>query len=337
MAVLTVAQQPAQPPEHLNALPHALEAPKPGAAGRVRRTELGTFLRSRRERLAPEDVGLPAGQRRRTPGLRREEVAALAGVGVTWYTWLEQGRPINASTQVLDSLARTLRLDQDEHNHLYRLADVPSLAPTGAGGCDLESDIQSVLDEISSIACVVNERFDLLAWNRTYALVFPGVVDYRGKYRNTLWNIFTMPGCCHPFVNRAEEMPRMVATFRGAYAHHVGEPAWEQFIKELLEASPPFAELWAQHEVGGYGTRFKIFTHPAVGRLTFKSLSLGIHASPGARMVVYTAVDEATTQAMRNLENGMAICEKKVLPCGHRFQGMVADSPVPPVSPVSPA
>jgi hypothetical protein len=116
----------------------------------------------------------------------------------------------------------------------------------------------------------------------------------------------------------------MVATLRAAYAHHVGEPCWELFIRDLLEASPQFVALWAQHEVGGYGTRFKIFKHPAVGELRFKSLSLGIHASPGARMVVYTAADEVTAEAMRNLETGMAICSKKVLSCGHRFLGVAA-------------
>jgi transcriptional regulator with XRE-family HTH domain len=319
MAVMTVAEQPTQQPQ-----PPRIPAAQ---AGRVRRTELGTFLRSRRERLSPEDVGLPPSLRRRTPGLRREEVAQLAGVGVTWYTWLEQGRPINASTQVLDSIARTLRLDEDEHNHLYRLADVPSLVPAGEHGGALEPEVQRVLDEISSVACVVNERFDLLAWNRTYELVFPGIIDFRGKYRNTLWNIFTMPGCCHPFVNRAEEMPRMVATLRAAYAHHVGEKCWEQFIRDLLENSPQFARLWADHEVGGYGTRFKIFNHPAVGQLTFKSMSMGIHASPGARMVVYTAADEHTDAAMRGLETNLAICTKTVLPCGHRLRAVPATSP----------
>jgi transcriptional regulator with XRE-family HTH domain len=318
MAVMTVAEQPAQPP-----LP-----PRPAAqAGRVRRTELGTFLRSRRERLTPEDVGLPPSLRRRTPGLRREEVAQLAGVGVTWYTWLEQGRPINASTQVLDSIARTLRLDQDEHNHLYRLADVPSLVPVSVHEATLEPEVQRVLDEISSIACVINERYDLLAWNRTYELVFPGITDYRGRYRNSMWTMFTMPACCHPFVNRAEEMPRMVATFRAAYAHHVGEKCWEQFIRDLLENSPQFAKLWADHEVAGYGTRYKIFNHPAVGQLTFKSMSMGIHASPGARMVVYTAADEKTEDAMRNLETGLAICTKNVLACGHRLRAVQATSP----------
>src|SRR5689334_24593508 len=96
----------------------------------LRRHELAAFLRSRRERIAPEDAGLPSGHRRRTAGLRREEVAQLAGVGVTWYTWLEQGRPIKASVQVLDAVSRTLRLDPTEHEHLYRLADVPAVPST---------------------------------------------------------------------------------------------------------------------------------------------------------------------------------------------------------------
>ena len=98
-----------------------------------RREELAAFLRTRRARIRPEDVGLPSGARRRTPGLRREEVAQLAGVGVTWYTWLEQGRPINASVQVLDAIARTLRLDRTECEHLYRLADMPWVAESSNG------------------------------------------------------------------------------------------------------------------------------------------------------------------------------------------------------------
>src|ERR1039457_4386500 len=101
---------------------------------RIRRAELAAFLRSRRERISPEEAGLPPGLRRRTRGLRREEVAQLSGVGVTWYTWLEQGRPINASTQVLDAVARTLKLDQPEREHLYRLADVPDVVAAPEAG-----------------------------------------------------------------------------------------------------------------------------------------------------------------------------------------------------------
>src|SRR5450432_573999 len=134
------------------------------ASGELRRSELAAFLRSRRERITPQDVGLPPGLRRRTAGLRREEVAQLAGVGVTWYTWLEQGRRINASVQVLDAVARTLKLDQAEHQHLYRLADVPDASADGAPPeCpSITGDIQGILDGLSPLpATVMNERFDV--------------------------------------------------------------------------------------------------------------------------------------------------------------------------------
>ena len=324
MAVMTVAEQ--TPPPHRAALPPASRQHPATQPEKVRRTELGTFLRNRRERLSPEDVGLPPSLRRRTPGLRREEVAQLAGVGVTWYTWLEQGRPINASTQVLDSIARTLKLDSDEHSHLYRLADLPALAPSGEASETLGPEVQTVLDGMNLIACVINERFDLLAWNRSYAMLFPAVSSHVGKYRNIVWNMFTSPGCCHVFVNREEEMPRLVATLRASYAHHVGEAHWEYFIKDLIEDSPQFAQQWAQHEVGSYGTRVKIFEHPKIGRLQFRSMSMGIHASPGARMIVYTTADERTAEAIRNMENTPAISGETVLACGHRFRGMAVST-----------
>src|SRR5215472_18226759 len=129
------------------------------ANGQHRRAELAAFLRSRRERIGPEQAGLPPAPRRRTPGLRREEVAQLAGVGVTWYTWLEQGRPINASTQVLDAIARTLRLDPVERTHLFRLADVPAGDQLAScADCPLPAEVQHVLDALAACpASVVNE------------------------------------------------------------------------------------------------------------------------------------------------------------------------------------
>ena len=144
----------------------------------LRRHELAAFLRSRRERVTPEDVGLPGGSRRRTAGLRREEVAQLAGVGVTWYTWLEQGRPIRASVQVLEAVARTLRLDTTERQHLFRLAEVPDTAHPDESGPVLRPEIQVVLDGLSPIpASVVTERFDILAWNAAYEVLLPHVVQ----------------------------------------------------------------------------------------------------------------------------------------------------------------
>lgn len=286
------------------------------APAKVRRAELATFLRSRRERLTPEELGLPPGTRRRTPGLRREEVAQLAGVGVTWYTWLEQGRQINASTQVLDAIARTLRLDRDEHDHLYRLADVPALSARDGSALELEPEVLEIIAEMSSLVTVVNERYDVLAWNRPYELVFPSLAGMKYRYRNSLWATFTGPGCCHPFVNRDEEMPHMVATLRAAYGRNVGVPCWEIFIRDLIEQSPQFARMWRDHEVHGHGTRLKIFRHPAVGELRFKATNFGVLANPGARMVVYVPANEETRKGLAQLEAGIEI-PRGTLPCGH--------------------
>src|SRR5690348_5383907 len=184
--------------------------------GHDRRAELAAFLRTRRERITPEQAGLPPGSRRRTPGLRREEVAQLSGVGVTWYTWLEQGRPINASVQILDAIARTLRLDQAEREHLYRLADVPAVPDEVAHEC-LAPEVQVILDSMAQLpAAVYNGRYDLLAWNRAYAALFPGLTSAPPAERNALWQIFMVADCCLTIANRQVEVPQMVATFRAA-------------------------------------------------------------------------------------------------------------------------
>ena len=143
-----------------------------GNGGEARRRELGTFLRSRRERVRPEEVGLRLTRRRRTPGLRREEVAQLAGVGVTWYTWLEQGRDINPSAQVLDAIARTLQFDRHERSHLFTLAGVATT--TVADDCaKLCPTVQPLIDQLEPFpACVLNARLDLIAFNQAYGSFF---------------------------------------------------------------------------------------------------------------------------------------------------------------------
>ena len=278
------------------------------SASCTRRAELGSFLRSRRERITPEDVGLPPGSRRRTAGLRREEVAMLAGVGVTWYTWLEQGRPINASTQVLDAVARTLMLDQPEREHLYRLADVPEAAAAAEAAAQIAQvapELQRILDGLTTLpASIMNERFDVLAWNRAYAALFPGVVSQPVCERNTLWLSFTYSPCCHPYLNRDEQLATLVAQLRGAYGRHVGEPAWTKFVRRLQAASGDFTRLWAQHEVASPASYLKVFRHPAHDRLFMTTTSFGIHAAPGTRMVVYTPADEATGAALATLIAG---------------------------------
>jgi transcriptional regulator with XRE-family HTH domain len=275
------------------------------AEGRIRRAELAAFLRSRRERITPEDVGLAPGIRRRTAGLRREEVAMLAGVGVTWYTWLEQGRPINASTQVLDAVARTLKLDQPEREHLYRLADVPEAVAAADEAAQVAPEMQRILDGLTALpASIMNERFDILAWNAGYAALFPGVVSQPCAERNSLWLSFTHAPCCHPYLNRDDQLGMLVAQLRSAYGRHVGEPAWTRFVRRLQSASPEFGRLWAQHEVASPASYLKIFRHPAHERLVMTTTSLAILAAPGTRMVVYTPADEETAVAVASLLTG---------------------------------
>ncbi|WP_406860869.1 helix-turn-helix transcriptional regulator [Streptomyces sp. HUAS MG47] len=264
-----------------------------------RRPELASFLRSRRARVTPQDAGIPPGLRRRTPGLRREEVAQLSGVGVTWYTWLEQGRPINASPQVLDAVARTLRLDPPEREHLYHLAEV-AYAPAAEDGTQAVSpEIQGVLDALHPHPAVVyNGRYDVLATNEAYRRLFMGPDHVLTGIRNVLWTLFTVPESSCPVAHREQELPLMVAQLRGTYGRHVGEPAWESFVRRLSAASPEFAALWASGDVVPPGARVKTFRHEAVGELRMTSVSLSINGMPECRIVAYTPNDEESRRGM---------------------------------------
>ncbi|CAL9442596.1 helix-turn-helix transcriptional regulator [Streptomyces sp. enrichment culture] len=262
-----------------------------------RRPELAAFLRSRRARVTPADVGMPPGLRRRTPGLRREEVAQLSGVGVTWYTWLEQGRPINASAQVLDAVARTLRLDTPEREHLYHLAEVPYASAPEASVRTVGPEIQGILDALDPRPAVVyNARYDILAANPAYRALF--YEDDLPEPANALWSLFQQPEATCPVLFREEELPFMVATLRAAYGAHCGEPAWEDFIRRLSAASPLFTRLWESGDVRQPGRRVKTFRHARVGELRMTSQSLSIDGLPECRIVVYTPDDEETVRGM---------------------------------------
>jgi len=280
----------------------------------LRRQELAGFLRSRRERIAPQEVGLPPATRRRTPGLRREEVATLAGVGVTWYTWLEQGRPINASVQVLDAIARTLSLDAIERGHLFRLADVPGApGPADCVECPLPPEVQRILDAIPYPASVATERFDLLAWNKLYASVFPRVTGASPGQRNTLLSCLTSPSCCSPMPEQDKYSASLVAQLRVAYGRHVGDPAWTHFIRRLQALSPKFAAIWAAHDVAQPTSHTKRFRHPTLGLITTKSTSFAVAAAPGARMVIYTPDNAQSEKAIARLAAGEELTAR--FPC----------------------
>ena len=282
---------------------------------RAVRTELAAFLRSRRARITPQMVGLPPGPRRRTPGLRREEVAQLSGIGITWYTWLEQGRRINVSVQVLDAVARTLQLDADERAHLYHLAGVPmALAADDLG--ELPDEVRLIVEGLTEMpAAVYSGRFDVLATNEMYRRLFGGFGDPSRTDRNVLRLLFTRPGCCNPFVNRAEELPRLVAQLRAVFGRHVGEPAWTSYVRDLREASPEFARMWANHDVASPGTRVKVFRHSGIGEVRMMTTSMALTVPPEARMIVYTPLDDDARVRMASLREMDAEAARRQL--GH--------------------
>jgi hypothetical protein len=273
----------------------------PAGAASIRRRELGEFLRSRRERIAPEEVGLPPAPRRRTPGLRREEVATLAGVGVTWYTWLEQGRDINASSQVLDAVARTLLLDPHERLHLFRLAD----APDGTGAADstaVSPTSQTLLDKLDPFpACIRNARYDVLAWNAAYDRLMGPLDGLPFQERNSLWRMFTVPSCRAATLDWEEGTRRMVAEYRAAMAEHVAEPAWKCLVSRLSKASPEFVETWERHEVAQPENLTKRYLHPQAGLLKLNYTHLWLGQRLGTRMTVYTPADQQTQERLTDL------------------------------------
>ncbi|WNI27028.1 helix-turn-helix transcriptional regulator [Streptomyces sp. ITFR-16] len=253
--------------------------------------------------MTPADVGMPPGFRRRTPGLRREEVAQLSGVGVTWYTWLEQGRPINASPQVLDAVARTLRLEPSEREHLYQLAGVAFLPGRQSDTLEVGEEIQGLIDALDPHPAVVyNPRYDVLATNAAYRDLFDVPVTTESGPRNVLWTLFTSSEELCPVVHRDQELPLMVATLRSGYGRHTGEPAWESFIEELSAASPYFAQLWRSGDVAPPGRRVKAFRARAVPQeIRMTSVSLSVNGLPECRIVAYTPADGESRELMTSL------------------------------------
>jgi transcriptional regulator with XRE-family HTH domain len=291
MSVATV--EPLAPPVELNGTD-------------LRRRELGAFLRNRRERVQPEDAGLRSSRRRRTPGLRREEVAQLAGVGVTWYTWLEQGREINPSAQVLDAIARTLQFDSHEHSHLFTLAGIATT--TVAAQCiELCPTVQPLLDQLEPFpACVLNDRLDLLAYNRVYASFFEDLDAIPVEDRNILWLTFTDAAWRRPIVDWDESVGNLVAEYRAAMARHLDEPAWKLLVARLHRASPEFRAFWERHDVQSVVSRRKRALHPTAGLLSVEYTNLWLGERHGTRIVAFTPADERTRKRLDALHASLA-------------------------------
>ncbi|HWD70173.1 MAG TPA: helix-turn-helix transcriptional regulator [Solirubrobacteraceae bacterium] len=269
-----------------------------------RRGELRAFLRSRRARLSPADVGLPDdGARRRTPGLRREELAALAGVGVSWYTWLEQGRDIHPSPDVLEALARALRLDAAERATLFALArtELPLPAPNADAAEDDHAALIALVESLDTPAYLLGPMTRILAWNRGASALFGPVDHIRQERRSLLWRLLVEPGADQHALTRRGTAYNQVARFRAEYAQHAGEPAYERFVEELKEHSTWFREWWGEHQISGIQRGTKTIEHPTLGRLSLHHAQTVPTGSPDLRLTIYAPADEATRAALASL------------------------------------
>ena len=259
----------------------------------ARLREAGDFLRSRRERLTPSEVGMPNGVRRRTPGLRREEVAMLAGVGTTWYTWLEQGRDIRPSNEVLSALAKALRLDPTERRHLFILHDRPAPERRPAGAERVDEPLRRMLDSLTGQpAFVLGRRWDVLAWNAAADVVYGPYERLEGDERNTLHMLFTDPDHRRLLVDWEAVARASLAMFRADCARYAGDPDFERLIARLTRLSPEFAQWWPQREVARPLAGQKRIDHPTAGRMLFEYSSFGVGDPPDMKLIVFTPLED---------------------------------------------
>jgi transcriptional regulator with XRE-family HTH domain len=254
--------------------------------------ELGAFLRSRRERLRPEDVGIPSGPRRRTPGLRREEVAVLAHISTEYYVRLEQGRAPRPSGEVLASIADALRLTDAQSGHLHLLAGTTPTR-TGLHRRDVRPSILALLERLPQTAgFVVSAAFEVLAWNDLAAALMEDFAELAPRDRNLARRAFLGPADRDTSVYGVSDVREfrhhVVMELRSALARYPSDPAVTGLIDELRGGSPPFARLWERHDVEAAPTLTKTFHHPVVGDVTVDCDSLAL-TDRDQHLVLYSA------------------------------------------------
>ncbi len=265
--------------------------------------EFATFLRNRRARVLPEQVGLPHGLRRRTPGLRREEVAMLVGVSPEWYTWLEQGRDIQISTQLLENLARVLRLDPNEREYVFLLVfrqpppvmhyTAPTISPI----------VQQALDQFGlTPACAVDNRLNIVAWNATHQAVFGDNANQSERERNLIWRLFTALHDDQTNSNWLQIAQIYVGQFRAGYGRFITDPWWAEQIAALSALSPLFQDLWARQDVINIAEGRKAMQHTVAGKLDFNFLWLQTVANPDLRLLLHLPQpNSGTAEKLANL------------------------------------
>jgi transcriptional regulator with XRE-family HTH domain len=271
----------------------------PPSTGAARRAELADFLKARRAALQPEHVGLTPSGRRRTPGLRREEVADLAGVGLSWYTWLEQARDITPSVQVLEAIGRALQLSGDEREHLFTLAGAG--LPAVSKAPDLDPAIVAMIDALAPHpAYVLDDRFDVLAHNRPAEFVLTELLSAPPERRNLLLWLFAGRSEWGDELRSAWEATARanLLDFRTAHAAHAEEATFVALVRELMDTGGVFRTWWAEHGVAALEPTDKTMHHHELGALHFSQLQTRLGTDPALRLRVLVPRTPATRRIM---------------------------------------
>jgi transcriptional regulator with XRE-family HTH domain len=249
------------------------------------RQQLGEFLRAQRDRLRPEDFGLPAGQRRRAPGLRREEAAQLCGISPTWFTWIEQGRTAAVSVPTLAAIARGLRLSRAERSYLFELAARTDPAPPSADKTDPQQ-LRALVDAIRTPAYVLDRHWDAVIWNKPAAELFAPWLGPRGADPNLLRFVFT-EGAAQKFIlNWRDRAQRLVAEYRADTAASGDDPVRKALVQELTDASAEFAAAWKSQLVLSRDGGRRGFAHPRRGRVEYEQFTLRVAQRADLKLTV---------------------------------------------------
>ncbi|MFC6232894.1 helix-turn-helix transcriptional regulator [Paenibacillus allorhizosphaerae] len=255
-------------------------------------------MKARRTQLEPIKAGITGSYgRRRTSGLRREEVAELAGVSTTWYTWLEQGREVTASKEVIESIGRALQLSSDERIHLLRLAGYGELAPSLKYADEITPGLKSIIEQLMYPAIIANSRTEVLAWNKLATQCIMDFDHLSEQGQTMTWSIFMDPFLRKQLVNWEEFAEYSAAVFRAYYDQRTEDPWYEEFAGRLCQESQQFAAYWQRHEVQLKKTKPFILDHPQAGLLSFSLNSFAhINGNEEIHCCVYTPIAETDTE-----------------------------------------
>lgn len=271
---------------------------------------LSEFLKTRRAKLNPQAVGLPSGGRRRTPGLRREEVAQLAGVSTTWYTWLEQGRDIKVSALVLDAIAGALKLNTDERKYLFDLALDSGLHPsfTQEPKTAISPSLHKILQELKFCPTIISDRHcHIVGWNAAASHVFVDFEHIKGEERNLIYLVFAKKELRSLAVNWPHFVKGFLAIFRAYYGQYVADPWYAGFIEEMTRSYPDFHDLWEQSEVKAAPEVLIEFRHAKAGKMLFNLTSLQVQGETDLRCSIYTPIEGTATETkLKKLLEGTA-------------------------------